>query len=663
MNRESLHTFVCIVQQLIRELRCGLGLAFRILRLSFSRAQRKALSPTPDETEHLDLSNASENRRGLLEVLRKLAKFAFRAANLFSQFVAIIRSGLFDASFYLETNQDLAQAGIPPLVHFVLFGGAEGRDPSPLFDTDWYVAKYPDVAAAGINPLMHYLLHGASEGRDPNPFFDTRWYISRYPEAASKRINPLAHFVRHGLSKQLDPNPTFNTALYLREHPHLVASGTNPLKHYLTIDLARKKEIVVTAYDQLKDIEPALQSISHARFKDMAVRSANRENPPHYPALKAFFYSLDRSYDRIVFMPWIVYGGADLVTIHALRAVQERHGVDSVLVVVSDYGKLPARHWLPRGTHLRVLSDYDPTLSFEARVHIVSTIIHSLQPKAVLNVNSHACWEAYARYGRPLAHSTALYAMLFCYDYSHDGRIAGYAVEYFRECLSFLTRIYSDNASWWNELSSRYGMPSHYCAKFVTLYQPWEMPSTTSGLQPFPAPPPNDGFPVFWAGRICSQKNPSLLVQVARKCPECRFDVYGICDPQYEALMTREAPPNLHWKGPYKDFEQIPVGSYGAYLYTSLWDGLPNVLIKAAVLGVPVVASGLDGILELIDEGTGWPVRDYKSVDGYVKAIEELRTEPDASLRKVEKLYERVMTRHAWDQYLESFSQSPSFLE
>jgi hypothetical protein len=55
-----------------------------------------------------------------------------------------------------------------PLVHYLQYGAAEGRDPHPLFDTDWYLANNPDVSWARLNPLSHYLHYGTLEGRVPN---------------------------------------------------------------------------------------------------------------------------------------------------------------------------------------------------------------------------------------------------------------------------------------------------------------------------------------------------------------------------------------------------------------------------------------------------------------------------------------------------------------
>jgi chromosome segregation ATPase len=37
-----------------------------------------------------------------------------------------------------------------------------------LIDSEWYLGRYNDVANFGMDPVVHYLLFGASEGREPN---------------------------------------------------------------------------------------------------------------------------------------------------------------------------------------------------------------------------------------------------------------------------------------------------------------------------------------------------------------------------------------------------------------------------------------------------------------------------------------------------------------
>jgi hypothetical protein len=78
----------------------------------------------------------------------------------------VARSGLFDKQWYLDRNPDVARSGVDPLIHFVLHGGQEGRDPSEGFRIARYLERYPDAPKAA-NPLVHYLRAGRARGEAP----------------------------------------------------------------------------------------------------------------------------------------------------------------------------------------------------------------------------------------------------------------------------------------------------------------------------------------------------------------------------------------------------------------------------------------------------------------------------------------------------------------
>ncbi|WP_083101086.1 hypothetical protein [Pseudophaeobacter leonis] len=73
----------------------------------------------------------------------------------------------FDTVFYLSKYPDIKQAGVDPLMHFVLSGWKEGRDPNSNFSVDYYLEANPDIKASGINPFWHYVIGGRAEGRNP----------------------------------------------------------------------------------------------------------------------------------------------------------------------------------------------------------------------------------------------------------------------------------------------------------------------------------------------------------------------------------------------------------------------------------------------------------------------------------------------------------------
>jgi hypothetical protein len=141
---------------------------------------------------------------------------------------------LFDRSYYLAHNPDVARAGVDPLRHYLFHGAYEGRNPHPLFDSRYYLAQNPDVVRGRVNPLVHYLIRGAFEGRDPHPCFDTSYYLEQNPDVAEMQINPLVHYVGPGVAEGRDPSPAFDTSDYLEKHPQVALQGLNPLVHHVT---------------------------------------------------------------------------------------------------------------------------------------------------------------------------------------------------------------------------------------------------------------------------------------------------------------------------------------------------------------------------------------------------------------------------------------------
>ena len=140
---------------------------------------------------------------------------------------------LFDHDWYLHQNPDVEEAGVNPLVHYMLHGWKAGRDPNPLFSTLFYLEQNPDVADAGINPLVHYMLHGWQEGRDPHRLFSTKFYLENNPDVAAAEVNPLEHYLKFGAEETRDPHPQFNNAWYWEQNPDVAAAGMNPLVHYV----------------------------------------------------------------------------------------------------------------------------------------------------------------------------------------------------------------------------------------------------------------------------------------------------------------------------------------------------------------------------------------------------------------------------------------------
>ena len=75
----------------------------------------------------------------------------------------IKKSNLFDSEYYLANNEDVKNAKVDPIKHYLKFGWKEGKNPSVKFDGNEYLDKRPDVQVADICPLVHYLKFGKYE--------------------------------------------------------------------------------------------------------------------------------------------------------------------------------------------------------------------------------------------------------------------------------------------------------------------------------------------------------------------------------------------------------------------------------------------------------------------------------------------------------------------
>jgi len=144
----------------------------------------------------------------------------------------IKRTGLFDRTWYVDSNPDVMASGIPPLRHYAAYGDQENRWPMPLFDPGYYRTR-----ARGrlhrVNALLHYFHVGRHLLISPSPWFDLRYYLRNNKDVARSGIEPLRHYLQWGGLEGRSPNPQFDGAYYLRANPEVGEARLNPLLHYL----------------------------------------------------------------------------------------------------------------------------------------------------------------------------------------------------------------------------------------------------------------------------------------------------------------------------------------------------------------------------------------------------------------------------------------------
>ena len=503
---------------------------------------------------------------------------------------------------------------------------------SGLFDRRWYLEAYPDVAQSGMDPLEHYARSGIYEGRSPGPNFDAVWYLAQNRDVAAAGVAPFIHYLSAG-----------------RAEGRLAAPPERLL------------EIARRTIEDLARLEPALSAANH--FVDLRQLLIGNGRPVGRlsTAWDGLSGSLPRLFPYVVTVPWLVRGGADLVAVHAIRALAEQRGAEAILLVVTDCDNVEAQAWLPSGVEVRILSSFGTGLDLEERTRLIELLIQALRPHSLFQVNSRACWDAIKRRGQALSKMTRLFAAVFCRDYTADGAPIGYADTHFRDCLPFLERVYLDNETFARELIARFGIPSSMRSKLLVVKQPIRSAAPPAASRSVKE---QRRFCVFWAGRFSRQKNIDLLIEIV-SLSQFSFEVWGWGEKAEQDRLNRFAAtrPNLVIRGLYPTYASLPLGECDALLYTSLWDGLPNVLIETAAAGVPIVASQVGGVMELVTSETGWLIEEHENPRAYLRALEEIRTNPAEAGRRRDRMLEFVTREHSWSGYLKKMKEAPGLLQ
>lgn len=157
---------------------------------------------------------------------------------------------------------------------------------------------------------------------------------------------------------------------------------------------------------------------------------------------------------------------------------------------------------------------------------------------------------------------------------------------------------------------------------------------------PIPARAQNS-YKLVTVGRLTEQKGYKYLIEAIRILSDSyilgekniSLSIIGEGHLKTELLLLTDRynlTDKIHFLGYRQDVLQI-VASSDLFVSSSLWEGIPTVLLEAMALNVPIIATNIPGTKELIvDRQTGILVKP-KSPEQLARAISEFVTNPDTS--------------------------------
>lgn len=171
---------------------------------------------------------------------------------------------------------------------------------------------------------------------------------------------------------------------------------------------------------------------------------------------------------------------------------------------------------------------------------------------------------------------------------------------------------------------------------------------------------PTEGFCLGGIGRLTKQKNFALLLETAALLRKRRSDFFVALagtGPLEAELCAQAAALGLgdvvHFLGHIGDTSAL-YPALDLLVMPSLFEGLPMVLLETMAMGVPVVASAVDGVAEVITDGKEGVLLAGWSAEIFSQTIDRLLNDAAGRQRLIDTAQERVrrefsrenMTRH-----------------
>lgn len=450
-----------------------------------------------------------------------------------------------------------------------------------------------------------------------------------------KRANSVMTLAERNTVRQIRPSRLFVPSVYRTVCepfvPALRARAQSPERRPRPADAAAflRSPLFRELIHKANRIDPGVD-IQHYR---PAAFWSPANNPLHagmlyYEACKRLD---DEPYTDIFLLPFLVTGGADKELIQIMEGLHATQPYTRILIVCGQ--QKHDAEWLdrlPPNTTFIDLCKLTSASTDAAIDQVTYTLIQSLGTRARIHLKSCEFTNRFfIKYRTAFRKHHIIYYRFADDKYLYEGRmyVDKFSFSFLSDCLSDIDLLITDSQRMIETDRDRFGIDPE---KWACLPARCDT-TTTADAAAARAARRQDRL--LWASRIDWQKRPELLLliddELQRRKSSVTIEIFG------RPLMNRfdvdnfATRPRLQYKGPFSDFGEIDHRRYDGFVYTSMFDGVPNVVLEAMAAGLPVIAPDCDGLPEVVLPGeTGILVPNLPGeralAAAYCDAIEEL---------------------------------------
>ncbi|KQZ84832.1 hypothetical protein ASD56_00055 [Microbacterium sp. Root166] len=416
---------------------------------------------------------------------------------------------------------------------------------------------------------------------------------------------------------------------------------------------------VATALQHAVEIDPAVSWTAH-RVLSLPVWHAHDDGYAEY--LESAIDDIGDRGQVLVMVPWLGVGGADLVALNYAKALNASDGYRGrVTILATSLAERTRIDLIPDDLNFVQLDERWLGLDPGMRSRLLAQLLILVRPELIVSVNCHHFTEALPTYDRQILDGTRAFVTLFAFDRIGPGYPTNPITDdSHREYLDRIDGVITDNTTTASLVSEILALPEE---RILVHRQPAldDVPAlrTDSAAyrdETFSAERP---FRLLWPHRLDGEKRPDVLVDLANELR--RRGIPAVVEVSGQRVLTADGDTLMHdlksagviYRGPYSGgLSALPTDSYHALLLTSQSEGLPLVLVQSLLLSLPVIASGVGGVPDIIIAGeTGLLTEGPDDIAGFADAVELLITNSARRRSLIERGHAFAAEKHSWSTF------------
>jgi glycosyltransferase involved in cell wall biosynthesis len=540
-------------------------------------------------------------------------------------------AGYFHESWYLDQYPDVRDSQQDPILHFIEHGESELRNPNPIMNLRWFVSQYNNSINNKKRPFEFFLNHCASLAFNPNPFLNLKFIknsqnfeieaeellsilISDRFDYTSEWFSKIHYSNLRGIASNSVDLFQFawqdfiadslklveNFCIMKEEDLDPIASGE--IVEILTLENSRRLILKLAPNDAITDqirelinlegniaVAPMKPITSIPVFEAIDLKKRDGLNLLYAEQI------CGNKFTDVFLISNLIRGGATTYLLEILELMSKNLKL-RILVILTSSTKIEMKNQLEIVSSNKISSVefiiIDDVVGNSSRQsQILMQFLMLLGPNRIWIMNSTLGYELVSKYGKNLID---IPIQTFCFFFSESQNYLSHSRVWRRKMVPYST-IVSDNATYFSQIEASAGRV--FDSKVVLrraidvdLRRSSQVIRSRKHRRRWDTP-----LKILWYGRWEKLKDTWLLLEMSQKFEFVHFSQYGTFDTE----PPRNVNPNLTFNGGVKSFYDIPVDRFDFLFFTSEFEGMPNVVLEAVSVGLPVIAADVGGLKEV----------------------------------------------------------------